>query len=174
RLGARRRRRAHRRPRCPPSDEDARRRPRARPHRHPGRVPPLAAPAHGRRRRDALERRTAQRDLDRAVTRPRPRRPAMLDQAAAEALPGGIDPADLPEVAHTTAAAIVHRARALDDPELVGRLVRLVESEGLDVVASLWADAGPHSLPGALWRLYSLREWVRRDPGTLASRYLTG
>jgi len=98
----------------------------------------------------------------------------MLDQAAAEALPGGIDPADLPEVAHTTAAAIVHRARALDDPELVGRLVRLVESEGLDVVASLWADAGPHSLPGALWRLYSLREWVRRDPGTLASRYLTG
>ncbi|MDQ2624625.1 MAG: hypothetical protein M3Y20_05635 [Actinomycetota bacterium] len=98
----------------------------------------------------------------------------MLDQQAAEALPGGVDPALLPEVAHTTAAAIVHGARALDDPDLVSRLVRLVESEGLDVVASMWADAGPHSLPGALWRLYVLRQWVRRDPATLAARYLTG
>lgn len=98
----------------------------------------------------------------------------MLDQQAAEAIPGGIDPALLPEVAHTTAAAIVHGARALDDPELVARLVRLVEDEGLDVVASMWADAAPHSLPGALWRLYVLREWVRRDPATLAARYLTG
>ena len=98
----------------------------------------------------------------------------MLDQQAAEALPGGVDPALLPEVAHTTAAAIVHGARALDDPALVERLVRLVETEGLDVVASMWADAAPNTLPGALWRLYVLREWVRRDPATLAARYLTG
>jgi len=80
----------------------------------------------------------------------------------------------LPEVAHTTAAAIVHGARAQDDPELVDRLVRLVETEGLDVVASMWADSPPNTLPGALWRLYVLREWVRRDPATLAARYLTG
>ncbi len=108
------------------------------------------------------------------MTPPRFRRPAMLDQQTAEAIPGGIDPALLPEVAHTTAAAIVHQARALDDPELVGRLVHLVETEGLDVVASLWADAAPHTLPGALWRLYVLREWVRRDPGTVADRYRQG
>ena len=108
------------------------------------------------------------------MTPPRFRRPAMLDQQTAEAIPGGIDPALLPEVAHTTAAAIVHQARALDDPELVGRLVHLVETEGLDVVASLWADAAPHTLPGALWRLYVLREWVRRDPATLSARYRTG
>lgn len=98
----------------------------------------------------------------------------MLDQQEAEALPGGIDPALLPEVAHTTAAAIVHGARAVDDPALVERLVRLVETEGLDVVAGLWADAAPNTLPGALWRMYVLREWVRRDPATLAARYLTG
>src|SRR5690606_38398336 len=130
--------------------------------------------AHRRRRPHARSRRAAQGHLDRAVTPPRHRRPAMLDQQAAEALPGGVDPALLPEVAHTTAAAIVHGARALDDPALVARLVRLVETEGLDVVASMWADAAPNTLPGALWRLYVLREWVRRDPATLAARYLTG
>lgn len=108
------------------------------------------------------------------MNQPRFRRPAMLDQQAAESIPGGVDPALLPEVAHTTAAAIVHGARAQDDPELVDRLVRLVETEGLDVVASMWADSPPNTLPGALWRLYVLREWVRRDPRTIAERYRMG
>ena len=39
----------------------------------------------------------------------RPRRPAMLDPAQAEELPGGYDPALRNEVAHTTAAALVHQ-----------------------------------------------------------------
>ncbi len=107
---------------------------------------------------------------------PRFRRPAMLDPQQADELPGGIDPALRSQVAHTSAAALVHRGRsdAPDDPALVGRLVRLVEAEGLDVVAALWADSPPASLPGALWRLYVLREWVRRDPHTLAERYRLG
>ena len=54
------------------------------------------------------------------------------------------------------------------------RLVHLVETEGLDVVAALWADSAPNTLPGALWRLYALREWVRRDPETIALRYRLG
>jgi hypothetical protein len=102
------------------------------------------------------------------------RRPAMLDPRDAEQLPGAIDPALRDEVAHTTARAVVHRARAAEDPEIVARLVRLVESEGLDAVAALWADAAPVTLPGALWRLYVLREWVRRDPQTVALRYRLG
>ncbi len=107
---------------------------------------------------------------------PRFRRPAMLDPQQADELPGGIDPALRSQVAHTSAAALVHRGRsdAPDDPALAGRLVRLVEAEGLDVVAALWADSPPASLPGALWRLYVLREWVRRDPHTLAERYRLG
>ncbi|GHS89458.1 hypothetical protein AGMMS50218_15800 [Actinomycetota bacterium] len=107
---------------------------------------------------------------------PRFRRPAMLDPQQADELPGGIDPALRSQVAHTSAAALVHRGRsdAPDDPALVGRLVRLVEAEGLDVVAALWADSPPATLPGALWRLYVLREWVRRDPHTLAERYRLG
>jgi len=104
----------------------------------------------------------------------RPRRPAMLDPQAADALPGEIDPALRAEVAHTTAAALVHQGRATADPDVVARLVALVETEGLDVVAALWADSAPTTLPGALWRLYVLREWVRRDPQTVADRYRQG
>jgi hypothetical protein len=104
----------------------------------------------------------------------RPRRPAMLDPRAADELPGDVDPALRAEVAHTTANAIVHRARASEDPEVVERLVRLVEAEGLDMVAGLWADSPSNTLPGALWRLYMLREWVRRDPHTISERYRMG
>ncbi|MCL3861356.1 hypothetical protein [Actinotalea sp. K2] len=98
----------------------------------------------------------------------------MLDPRAADELPGDVDPALRSEVAHTTANAIVHQGRAAEDPEVVERLVRLVEAEGLDTVASMWADSPPTTLPGALWRLYVLREWVRRDPRTIAERYRMG
>ena len=103
-----------------------------------------------------------------------PRRPAMLDPRAADELPGDADPALRSEVAHTTANAIVHQGRAAEDPEVVRRLVRLVEAEGLDTVAGMWADSPPTTLPGALWRLYMLREWVRRDPRTISERYRMG
>ncbi|GAA2721974.1 hypothetical protein [Cellulomonas aerilata] len=98
----------------------------------------------------------------------------MLDPRQADELQGDIDPAVRSELAHTTAGALVHQARAMDDPEVVERLVRLVEAEGLDVVAAMWADSPPDTLPGALWRLYVIREWVRRDPQTLAERYRMG
>lgn len=106
--------------------------------------------------------------------RPRPRRPAMLDPRQADELPGDLDPALRSEVAHTTANALVHGGRAAEDPEVVQRLVRLVEAEGLDTVAALWADSPANTLPGALWRLYVLREWVRRDPRTISERYRMG
>ena len=98
----------------------------------------------------------------------------MLDPREADEIPGELDPALRGEIAHTTAAAIVHQARASEDPEVVERLVRLVEDEGLDVVAALWADSSADTLPGALWRLYVLREWVRRDPATVAERFRLG
>ncbi len=103
-----------------------------------------------------------------------PRRPAMLDPQAADELPGELDPALRVEVAHSTAAALVHGGRESEDPAVVDRLIRLVEAEGLDTVAGLWSDSPPHTLPGALWRLYALREWVRRDPRSVADRYGLG
>ncbi|MFC8192010.1 hypothetical protein ACFUMH_10155 [Cellulomonas sp. NPDC057328] len=97
-----------------------------------------------------------------------------FDPAQADALPGDTDPQLRGEIAHTTAAALVHRARASQDPDVVQRLVALVETEGLDMVAAMWADSPADTLPGALWRLYVLREWVRRDPATVADRYRMG
>jgi len=98
----------------------------------------------------------------------------MLDPREAEELPGGVDPALRSELAHTTADAIVRGGRANADPELLERLVTLVDREGLEVVAALWADSPANTLPGALWRLYALREWVRRDPAIIAERYRLG
>ncbi|MGC5167407.1 hypothetical protein [Luteimicrobium sp. DT211] len=98
----------------------------------------------------------------------------MLDPREADEIPGDLDPALRDQVAHTTAAALVRGARESEDPAVVDRLVSLVEREGLDVVAGLWSNAAPASLPGALWRLYALREWVRRDGEIVALRYRLG
>jgi hypothetical protein len=97
-----------------------------------------------------------------------------LDPAAADALPGDVDPASLVEAAHTTAEALVRRGRSTTDPEVVARLVALVESEGLETIATLWSGSAADTLPGALWRLYALRAWVRADPATVADRYRQG
>ena len=105
----------------------------------------------------------------------RPRRPAMLDPQQADRIVGDLDPALRSEAAHTTAAAVVHGGRLRgEDPELVARLVALVDAEGLDTVATLWSQSPPQTLPGALWRLYLIREWVRRDPRLIAERYRLG
>ncbi|MDR2254165.1 MAG: thymidine phosphorylase [Bifidobacteriaceae bacterium] len=100
----------------------------------------------------------------------------MLEPGAADQLPGGLDPATQVELAYATASALVSRARrhAPSDPALVRRLLTLVETEGVETLAALWASSAPSSLPGALWRVYMLREWVRRDPVTVSERYKLG
>jgi hypothetical protein len=93
----------------------------------------------------------------------RPRRPTLLGKAALDSLGGGPDPAALAEAAHATASLLVESGRATEDDEARSRLVRLVDDVGLDTVAEMWASRPARSLPGALWRLYALREWVRTD-----------
>lgn len=107
--------------------------------------------------------------------RANPRRPAFFGPAALEAhggtLPG---PAEITEAAHETAAVIVGTGRAAHDPQVTRRLVTLVDDLGLPTVAELWADRPARSLPGALWRLYALREWVRRSPEVASREYAAG
>lgn len=98
----------------------------------------------------------------------------MLDMEMADQLEGDIDPADRSLIAHETAAAFVSQARAAQDPDLTARLIRLVDEEGIDTVAMLWSKAGPHTLPGALWRIYMLREWVNHDADAVARSYHHG
>lgn len=108
------------------------------------------------------------------MAEPRFRRPAMLDMEEAEQIEGDLDPLDVALIAHETAQAVVAQARASQDPELVQRLIRLVDEEGIDTVAMMWAKAEPHTLPGALWRLYMLREWVKHSADAVARSYHQG
>jgi hypothetical protein len=84
------------------------------------------------------------------------------------------DPAEITEAAHATAGVIVGTGRAAHDPVVTQRLVELVDELGLSTVAELWADRPARSLPGALWRLYALREWVRRSPEQASAEYAAG
>ena len=76
---------------------------------------------------------------------------------------GGQDPAQIMRLAHDTAHALVNRARASDDPQVLDRLVAYTDEHGLDALAELWARSSPKSLPGALWRIYLMRLLIRQD-----------
>ena len=106
--------------------------------------------------------------------RRQPRRPAMMSPAALEAFGGTVAPMQEIEAAHQTAAVLVHAGRAANDPTVTARLVDLVEELGLSTVADLWAHRPARTLPGALWRLYVLREWVRRAPDEASLDYTAG
>lgn len=103
-------------------------------------------------------------------------RPARLDPEVAEAIEGGEDPAVASELAHRTAQALVGGFPEPDDArgmEPITRegVVAVVAAHGVDAVAELWADSPATTLPGALWRLFLVREWLRRDPALIARRY---
>ena len=104
----------------------------------------------------------------------KPRRPTFLGPAALSAVSAGGDPADREEIAQTTARLLVDGARSAEDEAVVARLVTLADHQGLEVLADLWADAPPESLPGALWRLYTLRQWVHHDPDAAAREFHRG
>ncbi|MET3963597.1 hypothetical protein ABIE44_003531 [Marmoricola sp. OAE513] len=84
------------------------------------------------------------------------------------------DPAVLAEAAERAAFALVRGARDQADDELVGRVVHLADTEGLETLADLWSGAAPTSLAGVLWRLYLLRTWVYADPATAAREFDRG
>ncbi len=104
-----------------------------------------------------------------------PRRPVHFGPDAMEAH-GGTQPgpAEITEVAHQTAAILVGTGRAAHDPEVTTRLVTLVDDLGLSTVADLWSARPARSRPGARWRLYALREWVRRSPEQASREYAAG
>lgn len=104
----------------------------------------------------------------------RPHRPTLLGPHALETYGGAPDPAELAEAAHATASALVEAGRGAGDAEVCERLVALMDDLGIDTVAEMWADRPARSLPGALWRLYALREWVRVDAREAAVDFAAG
>lgn len=86
----------------------------------------------------------------------------------------GSDPVAQLHAAHETAAVLLRTGRAADNAQMTERLVALVDRLGLEVLADLWASRPARTLPGALWRLYVLREWVVADPALTAREYAAG
>ena len=75
---------------------------------------------------------------------------------------GGEDPAARDEAAHTSARILLERGRQNSDPEVAARLIDFTDEYGIEALAQLWSHSPARSLPGALWRMYSLRDMVRR------------
>ena len=109
------------------------------------------------------------------MTKPqKPRRPSLQESAALEALADRTDPVERLHLAHETAAALLRIGHAATDPAVTQRLVALSEEIGLAAIADLWAAQPARSLPGALWRLYVVREWVVADAEGVAREYTAG
>lgn len=106
--------------------------------------------------------------------RQNPRRPSFQEPAALEALGQRSDPFGDLHAAHESAAVLLEAGRAVRDPKVTVRLLSLAEDIGLPTLADLWAERPAHSLPGAMYRLYLLREWMRTDPREVAREYAAG
>lgn len=104
----------------------------------------------------------------------RPARPAQLDQAVADHLSGGMDPQQISELSHTSAASLLDRVHHTQDPQIVQRVLFLIDHEGIDIVAELWSRAEADSLPGILWRLYTLRTWMHRNRESISLLWRSG
>lgn len=105
----------------------------------------------------------------------RPRRPLHFGPDAMEAHGGALpDPAETAEAAHAAALTVIEAGRDDASTTTTERLVRLVDDLGIDTLAQLWSGRPARSLPGALWRMYLIREWVQRQPAAAARDYGAG
>ena len=90
-------------------------------------------------------------------------RPVLYSAEKFERHEGGMDPAAREEAAHASARILLMRGRGTDE-QMTERLVSFTDDYGIEMLAELWSHASAHSLPGALWRMYWLRDVVHRSP----------
>ena len=102
-------------------------------------------------------------------------RPVLMEPAEAEHYTGAEDTAATSALAHQSAQLLIGGYLGADtDATLTAAgLRKVVASHGVDVIGELWATSPAGTLPGALWRLLLLREWIERDPALVESRYAT-
>ena len=109
------------------------------------------------------------------MSTPRPyHRPVKLTDTFFDNRKGGEDPAALNEAAHQSAHALISQGRANLDPEVTARLVQFTDVFGLETIAMMWAHAPAISLPGALWRIYALRDLIQKNSEIIARAYEKG
>jgi len=101
-------------------------------------------------------------------------KPAQFGGGEFEAFAGGEDPAAVMRAAHESARTLLARAQHSEDPAVLDRLVSYTDEHGIDALAELWARSVPHSLPGALWRIYLVRAMIHQDPAGAAVLFQRG
>ena len=101
-------------------------------------------------------------------------KPTQFSGSKFESFKGGEDPAYISRVAHDTAHALVNRVRESPEDDIVARLVKFTDEQGIDAVAELWSRANPRSLPGALWRIYLMRAMAHQDAASASFFYQRG
>lgn len=84
------------------------------------------------------------------------------------------DPVTRSETSHATAALLLGDARGNRDEAATRRFVELADEIGLEVIAEMWSAAPAVSAPGALWRLYALREWIVTAPREVSDLFDLG
>jgi hypothetical protein len=87
---------------------------------------------------------------------------------------GGDDPAEISFLAHESARALLARVKAAQQPELVDKVVAYADENGIDALAELWSSSSAHSLPGALWRLYLIRDMIVSNAEHTSIHYSRG
>jgi hypothetical protein len=104
----------------------------------------------------------------------RPHRPApYADLTGFIDAAGGVDATSRAEIAAATAAIVIQAGRQCDGPE-EDRFVALVDRVGIDTLGALWRDSDPVSLPGALWALYLMRQWLHGSPAHVSLLWRAG
>ncbi|GAA1863302.1 hypothetical protein [Brevibacterium marinum] len=106
------------------------------------------------------------------MTQPRFHRPVPL--ADLDSFSDSSDPVARSETSHATAALLLGDAQGRRDEDATKRFVELADDIGLEVIAEMWSAAPAVSAPGALWRLYALREWIHTAPRELAEMFADG
>lgn len=101
-------------------------------------------------------------------------KPALFAGHEFSAFQGSADPAELSALAHESARMLLARVRGEGDSQLVDRVVAFADENGIDVLAELWAASSAHSLPGVLWRLYLVRDLMRREAAQMSILYGKG
>lgn len=106
------------------------------------------------------------------MTQPRFHRPIPL--ADLDSVSDTSDPVTRSETSHATAALLLGDSSGQRDEAATKRFVELADDIGLEVIAEMWSAAPAVSAPGALWRLYALREWILTTPRELADMFSAG
>ncbi|MFT4147260.1 MAG: hypothetical protein QM632_00440 [Micrococcaceae bacterium] len=104
----------------------------------------------------------------------RPHKPAKFDPQVFENYGSGVDPAEMTAAASRAAHALLHHGRDSEDDAITERLVTLTDDYGLSLLSELWALSHPRTLPGALWRIYTLRAVINKEPDRVSTYFQTG